>query len=116
MRLWILSILIALGVGPRGVTENKPLLRAFTRFDGLVVKGRGAQAEMRESMKTENWLKNFRPVRHSLVQVIEAKGQAVAAVRGVRVCTIFRTGRNGLAETRCNARQVAILWSTICAV
>jgi len=32
-------------------------------------------------MKAEHWLKSFRPVGHSLVQVIKEKGEAVAVVQ-----------------------------------
>jgi hypothetical protein len=69
------------GVGPRGPAEDKPLLRAFERFDCVVIEGGEAQEEVREWMEAEHWLKSFRPVGHSLVQVIQEKGQTVAVVQ-----------------------------------
>lgn len=69
------------GVGPRGPAEDKPLLRTFERFDCVVIEGGEAQEEVREWMEAEHWLKSFRPVGHSLVQVIKEKGQTVAVVQ-----------------------------------
>lgn len=69
------------GAATHGCTKPKAPLRAFVRFDCVVVEGAEAQVEMREWMEAEHWLKSFRPVGHSLVQVIKEKGQAVAVVQ-----------------------------------
>ncbi len=69
------------GSATRGSTEGKAPLRAFERFDCVVVEGEEAQQEVREWMEAEHWLKSFRPVGHSLVQMIKEKGQAVAVVQ-----------------------------------
>ena len=62
------------GLGPRGSAEDKPLLRAFERTDCVVVEREEAKEEVREWMEAEHWLTSFRPVGHSLVQVIKEKG------------------------------------------
>jgi hypothetical protein len=69
------------GTATHGCREPQAPLRAFERFDCVVVEGVEAQLEVREWMEAEHWLKSFRPVGHSLVQVIKEKGQAVAVVQ-----------------------------------
>jgi hypothetical protein len=69
------------GAVTHGCTKSKSPHRAFERFDCVVIEGPEAQVEVREWMEAEHWLKSFRPVGHSLVQVVREKSQAVAVVQ-----------------------------------